>query len=572
MPAKGRGFYLNVLRPQRGGVYARLAQSYWDHGHVKTRVLINFGKVEENQVRALRVWISANPALKGNPALLLSSTSALRCKWSRSYGREALAHFLWWKLGLHQIVIEALNGVPGKSIVERWIETMVLNRLSDPASKHGILEWLNHSATPFLLSYGGVPRYDNALYRAMDMLRVRQDALEAKVYERVVRPLTRSPGVLYHDLTSTYCEGREDDFITFGYPRDRVEGAPQVNWGMIVTPEGLPITVQAYPGNTKDETTVPKMRERLEKVFGLHGGIYVGDRGMRTKDNLKELVHHGFHYVLAEKNSTKIAQEALTLAQKVTPVKVSETNVAREVITADGMRHVALLNEKRRQMELDVLKERQGEGKAILAKWRKHAGKMHHHEILKGAQSELRKAGLQDLFELGFDEDTFQGLTSDWKDKVSRTQEWAGWWVLATDTELSVEEVTRLYQGLAIIERGWKEIKSVLEVRPLQHRLQRRIESHLLICSLAFLVERYVELKVREAKLEREGRPLTGPAAVKRFESLVVNRQEIADTGVKFNQFTELDAQQRAIVQAVGLKAEQFAKGWTGLDVTEVEG
>ena len=341
---------------------------------------------------------------------------------------------------------------------------------------------------------------------------------------------------------------------------------------MVVTPEGLPITVQAYPGNTKDETTVPKMRERLERVFGLHGGIYVGDRGMRTKDNLKELVRHGFHYVLAEKNSTKIAQEALTFAQKVAPVKVSETNVAREVITADGMRHVVLLNEKRRHIELDVLKERQEEGKAILAKWRKHAGKMHHHDILKEAQSELRKAGLQDFFDLGFDEETFQGLTSEWKDKVRRTQEWAGWWVLATDTDLSVEEVTRLYQGLAIIERGWKEIKSVLEVRPLQHRLQRRIVSHLLICSLAFLVERYVELKVREAKLERDGRPLTGPAAVKRFESLVVNRQEIADTGVKFNQFTELDAQQRAIVAAVGLKVEQFAKGWTGLDMTEVEG
>lgn len=90
----------------------------------------------------------------------------------------------------HQIVSEALNGVPGKSPVERRIETMVHNRLSDPASKHGILEWLNYSATPFLLNYCGVPRYDNALYRAMDILRARQDALEAKVYELVVRPLT----------------------------------------------------------------------------------------------------------------------------------------------------------------------------------------------------------------------------------------------------------------------------------------------------------------------------------------------------------------------------------------------
>ena len=568
----GRGYYLNVLRPRPDTPYARLAQSYRDGSKVKTRVLINFGRVTEDQVRTLKVWISANPMLPGSTATVLSSPSSLHCKQTLTYGREALAHFLWWKLNLHQIVIETLNGVPRKAQVERWIETMVVNRLCDPASKYGILEWLKHSATPSLLGFGDVPRYDNALYRAMDTLRTRQDILEAKIYERVVRPLTTQPGVLYHDLTSTYCEGHADDFIRFGYSRDRVEGSPQVNWGMIVTPEGLPITLQVYSGNTKDETTVSGMRERLEKVFGLHGGIYVGDRGMRTKDNLKDLVKHRFHYVLAEKNSTKVAQEALTLSQKVTAVKVSESNVAREVVTADGVRHVVLLNANRRKEELETLQLRQQEGKAILAKWRKQAGKMHHHEVLKGAQAELRKAGLQDLFDLGFDEDSFQGLTSEWKEKVHRITEWAGWWVLATDTDLSVEEVARLYQGLAIIERGWKELKGVLEVRPLHHRLRRRIESHLLICSLAFLLERYVELKVREAKLERDGGPLTGPAAVREFESLVVNRQEIADTGVRFNQFTELDAEQTAVVQAVGLKTEQFAKGWTGLGSAEVEG
>ena len=211
-----------------------------------------------------------------------------------------------------------------------------------------------------------------------------------------------------------------------------------MNWGMIFTPEGLPITVQAYPGNTKDETTVCKMRECLETVFGLHGGIYVGDRGMRTKDNLKELVQHGFHYVLAEKNSTKVAQQALMLAQKVAPVKVSNSSVARELVTTDGVRHVVLLNEKRRQMELDVLIGRQEGGKAILAKWRKLAGKMHRNEVLKGAQSELRKEELEDLFDLGFDENTFQGLTSERMDKVRSTQVWTGWWVLGIDTELSV--------------------------------------------------------------------------------------------------------------------------------------
>lgn len=556
----------------KGRRYARLVRSVREGKRVRPVTLVQIGRVTEDQIAHIRAWLTTDPTLPPDPKTLFSDLAQVRIRNSWQYGREALAHFAWRKLGLHTVVIEALGDVPGKGKLAKWIETMVINRLAEPTSKYGLLDWLKLSATPYLLEFGNAPLHENLFYRAMDRLLRRQDVLERLVYEHVVSPITSEPALLYHDLTSTYCEGHADDFIRFGYSRDRVEGSPQVNWGMIVTPEGLPITLQVYSGNTKDETTVSGMRERLEKVFGLHGGIYVGDRGMRTKDNLKDLVKHRFHYVLAEKNSTKVAQEALTLSQKVTAVKVSESNVAREVVTADGVRHVVLLNVNRRKEELETLQLRQQEGKAILAKWRKQAGKMHHHEVLKGAQAELRKAGLQDLFDLGFDEDSFQGLTSEWKEKVHRITEWAGWWVLATDTDLSVEEVARLYQGLAIIERGWKELKGVLEVRPLHHRLRRRIESHLLICSLAFLLERYVELKVREAKLERDGGPLTGPAAVREFESLVVNRQEIADTGVRFNQFTELDAEQTAVVQAVGLKTEQFTKGWTGLDSAEVEG
>ena len=288
---------------------------------------------------------------------------------------------------------------------------------------------------------------------------------------------------------------------------------------------------------------------------------------MRTKANLKDLVQHGFHYVLAEKNSTKIAQEALTLAQKVKAIPVSEKNTAREVVTSEGVRHVVLLNAERRQEELEILALRQEEGKAILAKWRKHAGKVHHHEILKGAQAELRKAGLQDLFDLGFDEDSFQGLTSEWKEKVHRTQEWAGWWVLATDTDLSVEEVARLYQGLSVIERGWREIKSVLKVRPLHHNLPRRIEAHLMICELAYLVEKMLELRVRKAGLKgTDGTPLTGAGAIERF--LPVTVDEVGAKGSARTRLvvTQLQPAQREVLEAAGIPLEAYSRGWGRLD------
>ncbi len=563
---QGPGFYLNVVRPH-GRIYARLARSRRVGSKVQTQIIVNFGRVTAEQVSALQQWIATNPLLPSHSTTLLTDVTQIRVTQSWTYGREALGHFLWWKLGLHRLALEAFNGVPGKARVERAVETMVLNRLADPMSKCGLLAWLNESATPFLLGYGDAPRYDNSFYRAMDRLFLRQDALEQRIYRDVVKPLSAAPEVLYHDLTSTYCERDPEGLVQFGYSRDGVDGRPQVNWGMVVTPEGFPVTSQVYSGNTKDETTVRGMRERLQKVFDLEGGVYVGDRGMRTKDIVKDLVGHGFHYVLAEKNSTKMAQEALTLAARVKAVKVSDTNVAREVVTPDGGRHVVLLNEKRRKEELVTLRHRQEEGKRILARWRKQAGKMHHHEILKGAQSELRKVGLQDLFDLGFDEDSFQGLTSEWKEKVARTQQWAGWWVLSTDTELPVERVAKLYQGLTVIERGWREIKSVLEVRPLNHRLERRIVAHLVLCELAYLMERIIEKRVREAGLQEEDRPMTGWGAVRKFRTMVVNQMAVGKTGVAFRRVTEPTAEQRAIIHAVELDEGAFHKGWTGLGV-----
>jgi transposase len=525
---------------------------------------VNLGRVTPEQVASLQRWVATNPLLPARPEEVLTDVRQIRVQQSWSYGREALGHFLWWKLGLHRLVLETLNGVPGKARVERAIETMVLNRLCDPTSKYGLRSWLKESATPFLLGYGDTPRYDKVFYRALDRLFLRQDDLERRIYRAIVRPRADSPEVLYHDLTSTYSEGEVGGLVQFGYSRDRVRGLPQVNWGMVVTTEGLPITVQAYPGNRTDEATVPGMRERLARLFGVKGGLYVGDRGMRTTDIVADLVTHGFHYVLAEKNSSKVAQEALTRARQRPAVRVSDTNVGREVVTEEGVRHIVLLNEVRRKEELETLAHRQAEGQAILARWRKRVGKIHPHEILKGAQAELRSAGLQDLFDLGFEEDSIQGLTFEWKVGVERTKAWAGWWVLATDTDLPITEVASLYQGLAVIEQGWRAIKSVLEVRPLHHRLDRRIAAHLVLCELAYLLEKVIEKKVRAAGLEEEGRPMTAWRAVGQFRTMVANAIEVGGTGVRFRRITEPTEEQTTIIRALDLDESAFRKGWTG--------
>ncbi len=560
VPFVPRGFYLKLTRA-KGTCYAQLARSVRDGPHVRTQVIQNFGRVTPDQVEALRAWLDTDP-LAFRPEDSLTALPRVRILRSWQYGRAAIGHFLWRNLGVHHAVLEALNGVPGKARVARLIELMVLNRMDDPTSKLGLLDWMTGSAAPFLVGLPASESYDNLFYRAMDRLWLRRDALEQRLYERVVRPTTRPPTLLYHDLTSCYYEGEGGPLARFGYSRDHRSDRPQITWGMVVTPDGLPITMQVYPGNTTDNTTVVAMRERLTEVFGIQEGIYVGDRGMKTTEVLEDLHRHGFHYVLAEVNRN--VEAVLREAPKHRSVPVRESNVAREVIGEDGRRFIVLLNAGRRKHELEVLELRVAQGRAILEQLRKALAKgpaRHHHTILRQAHAALEAKGLSDLFDVEWDEDTIQGLTAKLKERVARRKREAGWWVLTTDTELPIAEVAQLYLGLGIIEQGWREIKSVLEVRPLHHRLDRRVEAHLLICMLAYLVQQILELRLKQAKV-----PMTGPRAVEAFGSLVLSEVEIGHTGVRKQIVTELGKDHRAVLRAAGLEEGPFQKGWERLD------
>ena len=395
---------------------------------------------------------------------------------------------------------------------------------------------------------------------------MRHNGVETRIWERVVKPLTTHPDIYYHDLTSTYFERAPDDFVKFGYNQDKVEGCPQVNWGMVVTPEGFPITCQVYPGNTTDVTTVVGMRTRLQSLFGLEGGIYVGDRGMRSSDNVKDLVAHHFHTILAEKISEKAPMAILEKAVRQDPVAPTEKLVIREVAGEDARRWIVLLNEKHRASELETLETRRAEGEAILRNWRNRVGDTSHHEILKGCQQELSQAGLLSLFDIGFDEYTFQGLTSEMKAAYERKKKWAGWWVLSTDTELPAARVAEIYQGLAIIEPGLAGDQERAGSPPgLPHSSAADLGApRTLRTGLPGGAVCRVEGEVSRG--DGGGGPPNGPWDLRGDGVDGGERPGDCGDGGTVQQVTEPNEEQRRILEALGVKVEAFQRGWSGLD------
>lgn len=330
---------------------------------------------------------------------------------------------------------------------------------------------------------------------------------------------------------------------------------------MVVTPEGLPITIQVYPGDTTDNTTVVGMVERLTPFFGLKEGIYVGDRGMKSTEVLEDLHTHGFHYVLAEVNRN--VEETIFQAQKRSLAPVGPHNAACEVVDPEGRGFIVLLNAERRKTELETLDHRIAQGQAILDQlgrsWAKRP--RHHHTLLRQAQAALAAKGLSDLFDIGWDETTLRGLTAKLKEGRRRQRRLAGWWVLTTDTDRLIEEVARLYLGLAVIEQGWRELKRVLEVRPLRHRLTRRVGAHLVICTLAYLIQQHLELKVKD-------QGVSGAKAIERFRSLILNENEVSEARMRFFSVTRLSTEQEAILRAIDVDPRRFQRGWERLGPT----
>ena len=558
-------FFLKVIR-SKGRQYAYLARSVRKGEKVETELLVRFGVVTDEQLVRLRRWVATDPTLPPEPQALLTNLDHLVIRDSWEYGREALGHFLWWNLGLHRIVLEALNRSPNKARDARLVELMVLNRLAEPMSKWGLLtDWLEDSCAPFLVTLRPDVLHENHFYRAMDRLWARQDTLEAKVWKEVVRPLTAHPDLFFHDNTSTWFEGSASELGAFsGYAPDHRTDRPRVKWGVVATEDGWPVTLAVFPGDTKDDQTPKAMRDRLTRVLGVQGGVYVGDRGMKNdKEATPDLEAHQFRWILAVRNDE---HEDVLLAAKGTPlVAVSLKNEVREVLLERG-RFVVLLNQERRKEELATLERKLKEGRAIVEEQRRRVGKADHHAILKACQKALTEAHLTNLFDIEWDDTTVATLLARMKATVAFRRKWAGWWVLRTNTTLQAEEVARQYLQLARTEELHAVVKGPLSVRPLHHRLEERVGAHLLVCHLAALLVRYVERRVREAGLkDSEGEPLTGMSAIQAFRKVKASEAELPGSGQVRIVVTRLKPLQESILRAVGVDLEKFRGGWTRL-------
>ena len=503
------------LNRSSGRVYAQLAEAFRDDaGNPRNRVIATLGRVDKDDpninsvlaglARATGCSFDAQP-----PSVEFDS--------SRDYGDLWALQALWDQIGFDELR-RVFRNRRRSFETEQLLRVMVFNRLCDPRSKLGVLQWLQ------TVSFPKVTMQDvshTQLLRAMDDW-VELEAKASDVIARLMRPLIDTElSVVFYDVTTIAVSGEseiEDDVRANGRSkRDRIER--QFALGLVQTAEGLPIAYEIFKGNVAEVQTLMPMVERVLERFDIKRVVLVADRGLLSMDNLKELRtirlpgDRALEFILAVP-ARRYAEFAPIIEplgagaegdwvreepwhadpdQAALRLVVSHDEAAAREITAQRRARIQALEDDAQRWATKLDAQDQG-SRARGRKLSDSGAKARfYHAVVEAHLGSIIEVDLKsDLFTWEINEAV-----------LKRHETLDGKLVLLTNVaDLAATEIVDRYKSLADIERGFRVLKSEIEIGPVFHRLPERIRAHAGICFLALVLHRVMRMRLRKASAE----------------------------------------------------------------------
>jgi transposase len=569
--------YLRITKVKRSDghidEYLRLVESAWNEGRPRHRVVCNLGRKDllaphvDALVRVLRGEAPAAP--KTGPADAVGAWD-----WGPLLGAR---HF-WDELGLQQ-TIDSLARDRGQ-VADRAL-ALVANRLCEPTSEHGMARWLetdyvcDRSGQRWLAEWrddaerlsSSRPRVrvkDRQLrqwYGTLDRLVAFKQQIEQDLFLRLRNLFSLNVDLVCYDLTSTYFEGTGPESLAkHGHSRDGKPRNRQVLLGVVMI-DGWPIAHHVFEGNRRDATTVEPVLKDLQSRFGLRRVVFVGDRGMVTSQNIELLRSRDQGYVvgLNRRRRPKVLDYirratgpwlecplGIGASEKTAPPKtlvqeVASTHPGVRVFVVHSDERLAYERAEREKAmpkvraELEALKKRVADGKLrapekigaaatrILTRhhgfryydWKLTDGKFHYAEHPVNLEQEKRLEGKY----------------------VIQTEE----------PHLSPVEAVAVYKELSEVERAFSELKDIIDMRPIYHQKADRVLAHIFVASLAFLIDRALEKKLKSANID-----ISSKEAWQLLKTVRVVEIDLGD-GERKRSVTQGSARAARILRAVGV-------------------
>ena len=481
-------------------------------GSPVARIIHNFGRADRIDRAALRRLVASISRVlepDGEAAVAGGEVEVLE---ARRYGGAFLLDRLFERLGISAALrAAAANRRLDGEATERILFALVAQRALEPASKLAATRWVSER-----VAIEGCPRFDDdAAYRAMDFLSAALPGIAEAVFARTASLLNLACDVIFVDTTSTYFEcdladeqveleraldaaesaagetvGGPSEAATRRFSRhskDKRPDLPQVVIGMAVTAEGIPVRCWTFPGNAPDQLIMRTIRDDLAG-WRLNRVLWVADAGFDCLANRAYLQRGNGHYVLAEKLRSGSAAVQSVLARAGRYRQVADNLQVKEVRLGEGVRAARFVlchNPEAAARDRQVREN-------LIAYLEEHIAGSDGWEQRRRDElvGELRATpALARLLRR-----TKQGKLRLDAAAVAREERLDGKWLLrSSDETLSAADLATAYKQLQQIERGWRDLKGALKLRPVFHYREDRIRSHVQLCWLALLLIRTVE-------------------------------------------------------------------------------
>ncbi|HEY3647084.1 MAG TPA: IS1634 family transposase [Streptosporangiaceae bacterium] len=456
---------------------SRLLRRTWrDGGTVRNETLANLSKMPDRIVDAVEA------ALKGQALVPAREAPAVTVARSLPHGHVAAVHVMARRLGL-----PALLGPAGRP--RDLALALIISRVVAPGSKLSTLAWWGDVTLGADL--GIEHATTDEIYAAMDWLAARQDAIERKLARRHLAPDANPARMALFDLSSSWLEGRCCPLGAPGYSRDGKKGKVQIEYGLLTDPGGRPVAVRVFEGNTADPAAFTEIAGAVKDTFGLKRMVMVGDRGMITTARIKALREldgkYGWITALRAPAIRKLmADDAplqLSLFDEQDLAEISSPDFPGERLIA--CRNPALAGERARKREA-LLAATEKLLAPIAA--RAAAGRLSGAAAIGAKVGEvIGKYKMAKHFTVTITDDS---LTAERRqDQIREEARLDGIYVIRTPVpaeDLDAAGTVTAYKNLKYVERDFRHIKSDdLDLRPVFHRLERRVRGHVLICMLA---------------------------------------------------------------------------------------
>ena len=528
--------------------YIRLVEAYWEKGRSKQRIIANLGR-KDLLAPHLESLIALLGGGKKTKSSSVDSGERIEATLAACWGPMLVARSLWREFGLESILdglAPKTNSLPKADRLPLADRVLVLvsNRLCRPGSEHALAQWLEsdfvcgRDGKRILAPWKQQGRVRVELhwlqewYRTLDQLLAHKDRIEVELFGRLRDLFHLEVEMVFYDLTSTYFEGRGPaGLAAFGYSRDGKPRNRQVQVGLVMI-NGWPIAHHVFDGSLRDSETVESVLQDLQQRFGLRRVILVGDRGMVTIENLALLRQRGQGYLVglrrrrneqvngyihaAAQGRWQQCPVGISAREKDKPPRTMVTEVAGE---EPGVRVFVVQSEERLAYERAMRETAMEKTRQAFEKLagRVAGGRLKKAQDIGAAAARILSRNHGSRY---YDWSLEQGVFCYFEHPVHLPAEQAleGKYVIQTEeSDLSAVQAVEAYKDLSEVERSIRELKDLVEMRPIYHHRPKRVRAHIFVAALAFLLDRALEKKLKAA-----GVPMSSAQALEALRTMHV--------------------------------------------------